>query len=130
MSFPGSPGLTSRRQADRGGLMGWNSTQRYVLALTSVSALMITLDAMVVSTALNTIRTSLGASVEALEWTINAYILSYAGLMMTGAALGDRLGRRKVFVAGLALFTVASVACALAPDVGLLIAARVVQGAG
>src|SRR5258708_5613668 len=110
--------------------MGWNSRQRYVLALTSVSALMITLDAMGVSTALNTIRTSLRPSVEALEWTINAYILSYAVLMMTGAALGDRLGRRKVFIAGLALFTVASVACALAPDVGLLIAARVVQGAG
>jgi EmrB/QacA subfamily drug resistance transporter len=65
-----------------------------------------------------------------LEWTINAYILSYAVLMMTGAALGDRLGRRRVFLAGLALFTVASVACALAPDVGLLIAARVAQGAG
>jgi EmrB/QacA subfamily drug resistance transporter len=110
--------------------MGWNPTQRYVLALASVSALMITLDALVVSTALNTIRTSLGASVEALEWTINAYILSYAVLMMTGAALGDRLGRRRVFVGGLALFTVASGACALAPNVGLLIAARVVQGAG
>ncbi|HVV24373.1 MAG TPA: MFS transporter [Pseudonocardiaceae bacterium] len=110
--------------------MAWTPTQRSVLALTSISALMITLDAMVVSTALNTIRTDLGASVEALEWTINAYILSYAVLMMTGAALGDRLGRRRIFVAGLVLFTLASVACALAPDIGLLITARVVQGAG
>ena len=106
------------------------SRQRWVLALTSVAALMITLDALVVTTALNTIRTSLGASVEALEWTVNAYTLSFAVLMMTGAALGERLGRRRVFIAGLALFTAASAACALAPGIGWLIAARGVQGAG
>jgi EmrB/QacA subfamily drug resistance transporter len=109
---------------------GSSTTQRWVLGLTSVAALMITLDALVVSTALNTIRTSLGASIEALEWTVNAYTLSYAVLMMTGAALGERLGRRRVFVAGLALFTAASAACALAPDIVWLIAARGVQGAG
>ncbi len=106
------------------------SRQRWVLALTSVAALMITLDALVVTTALNTIRTSLGASVEALEWTVNAYTLSFAVLMMTGAALGERLGRRRVFIAGLSLFTAASAACALAPGIGWLIAARGVQGAG
>ena len=68
------------------------STTAWVVALTGIGSLMAALDTIVVSTALNTIRTSLGASVEALEWTINAYILSYAVLMMTGAALGDRLG--------------------------------------
>ena len=108
----------------------FGSAQRWVLALASVAAVMITLDALVVTTALNTIRRDLGASLSSLEWTLNAYALSYAALMMTGAALGDRLGRRRIFIAGLALFTAASAACALAPGIGWLIAARVVQGAG
>jgi len=104
--------------------------QRWTLALASIAALMITLDALVVSTALNTIRTDLGASLESLEWTLNGYALSYAVLMMTGSALGDRFGRRRVLVVGLAVFTAASAACALAPNIGWLIAARAVQGAG
>jgi EmrB/QacA subfamily drug resistance transporter len=83
-----------------------------------------------VSTALNTIRLHLGASVEQLEWTVNAYNLSFAVLLITGAALGDRYGRRKLYAVGLGLFAAASAACALAPDVGTLIAARAVQGAG
>ena len=91
---------------------------------------MVALDALVVTTALPTIRLDLGASIEQLEWTVNAYNLSFAVLLMTGAALGDRLGRRRVFAGGLALFVAASAACALAPDVGTLIAARAVQGAG
>ena len=91
---------------------------------------MIALDTLVVTTALRTIRADLDASVEALEWTVNAYNLSFAVLLMTAAALGDRFGRRRVFVAGLALFGLASAACALAPSVGALIAARAVQGAG
>jgi EmrB/QacA subfamily drug resistance transporter len=95
-----------------------------------VASLMIALDSLVVTTALPTIRADLGASIEQLEWTVNAYILSFAVLLMTGAALGDRFGRRRVFSAGLAVFVAASVACALAPAVGWLIAARVVQGAG
>jgi EmrB/QacA subfamily drug resistance transporter len=98
--------------------------------LAAIAALMITLDALVVSTALNTIRTDLGASLESLEWTVNAYGLTYAVLMMTGSALGDRLGRRRVLVVGLAAFTSASAACALAPGIGWLIAARAVQGVG
>ena len=104
--------------------------QRWTLALASIAALMITLDGLVVSTALNTIRTDLGASLESLEWTVNAYALSYAVLMMTGSALGDRLGRRRVLVVGLAVFTAASAACALAPSIGWLIVARAVQGGG
>src|SRR6266487_995394 len=106
------------------------ATSTWVLALASVASLMISLDSQVVSTALPTIRRSLGTSIEQLEWTVNAYSLSFAILLMTGAALGDRFGRRRIFVAGLGLFVVASAACALAPNVGWLIAARAVQGAG
>jgi EmrB/QacA subfamily drug resistance transporter len=106
------------------------SAKAAVLALTSVASFMAALDALVVTTALNTIRLQLGTSIEALEWTVNAYNLSFAVLLMTGAALGDRFGRRRMFVAGLALFVAASAACALAPSAGWLIAARTVQGAG
>src|SRR4051812_9970661 len=102
----------------------------WTLALTAVAALLIGLDALVVSTALSTIRTELGASLEQLEWTVNAYVLSFAVLMMTASALGDRFGRRRLFVAGLGLFAAGSAACAVAPDAGFLIAARAVQGAG
>jgi EmrB/QacA subfamily drug resistance transporter len=105
-------------------------TQTWVLALTSVASFMVALDALVVSTALSTIHRDLGASIEDLEWTVNAYTLSFAVLLMTGAALGDRFGRRRMFVAGLGLFVVASAACALAPNVGLLISARILQGCG
>jgi EmrB/QacA subfamily drug resistance transporter len=104
--------------------------QRWVLALTSIASLMVALDVTVVSTALSTIRHDLGASISELEWTVNAYTLSFAVLLITGSALGDRLGRRRLFAAGLALFAAASAACALAPNVGALIAARAVQGAG
>lgn len=106
------------------------STKRWVLAITSIGSLMVILDAMVVATALSTIRRDLGASIEALEWTMNAYNLSFAVLLLTGAALGDRFGRRKMFTSGIALFAVASVACALSRDAGGLIAARALQGAG
>ena len=102
----------------------------WVLTLTSVASFMVALDALVVTTALSTIRIDLRASIEALEWTVNAYNLSFAVLLLTGAALGDRLGRRRMFAAGLALFVVASAACALAGNIGALIAARAVQGAG
>jgi len=84
----------------------------------------------VVSTALSRIRLDLGASVGQLEWTVNAYNLSFAVLLITGAALGDRFGRRNLYAAGLGLFALSSAAGALAPDVGVLIAARAVQGAG
>jgi EmrB/QacA subfamily drug resistance transporter len=102
----------------------------WVLALTSVASFMVALDALVVTTALSTIRLDLGASIEALEWTVNAYNLSFAVLLLTGAALGDRFGRRRMFAAGLTLFVVASAACAVASNIGTLIAARAVQGAG
>ncbi len=104
--------------------------QRWVLVLCSIASLMVALDVTVVATALSTIRHDLGASINELEWTVNAYTLSFAVLLITGSALGDRLGRRRLFAAGLALFSAASAACALSPNVGLLIAARAVQGAG
>src|SRR5690349_9382659 len=102
----------------------------WTLALVSAALFMVTLDNLVVTTALPSIRASLGAGIDALEWTVNAYTLTFAVLLVTGAALGDRFGRRRLFVTGLSLFTVASAAAALAPTTGALIAARSVQGAG
>lgn len=106
------------------------SAQRWVLGLASMGSVMVALDALVVAVALTTIRKDLGASIEQLEWTVNAYTLSFAMLMMAAAAIGDRWGRRRTFAAGLTLFAVASVCCALAPTVSWLIAARAVQGIG
>jgi EmrB/QacA subfamily drug resistance transporter len=105
-------------------------SQLWALALTSTASFMIALDGTVVTTALSTIRHDLGASVATLEWTVNAYVLSFAVLLMTGAALGDRFGRRRMFVAGLAIFMASSAACGLSPGIGVLIAARAVEGAG
>jgi EmrB/QacA subfamily drug resistance transporter len=105
-------------------------SQRWILVLAALAAFMTALDTLVVTTALSTIRRDLGASVAELEWTVNAYNLSFAVLLMTAAALGDRFGRRRVFVGGIALFALASAACALAPSVGALIVARAVQGGG
>jgi EmrB/QacA subfamily drug resistance transporter len=107
-----------------------SSAQRWVLALTAIASLMVMLDVMVVVTALHTIRVQLGATIDQLEWTISAYTLSFAVLLLTAAALGDRFGRRRLFIAGLGVFTAASATCALAPGIGWLIAARAVQGAG
>src|SRR5258708_9329883 len=95
---------------------GEKAKKSWVLALTSVASFMVALDALVVTTALSTIRLDLGASIEALEWTINAYNLSFAVLLLTGAALGDRFGRRRMFAAGLGLFVAASAACAPSPS--------------
>jgi EmrB/QacA subfamily drug resistance transporter len=105
-------------------------TRRWVLGLAAVASFMVALDTLVVSTALTTIRLDLGASVEQLEWTVNAYNLSFAVLLMTASALGDRFGRRRLFAAGLLLFALASAACALAPGASWLIAARTIQGMG
>ncbi len=110
--------------------MKGKSIAGWVLALTSVASLMVALDATVVATALSSIRLHLGATIEQLEWTSNAYALSFAVLLMSGAAIGDRFGRRGVFAVGLAVFSAASAACALSPDVGWLIAMRTVQGVG
>jgi EmrB/QacA subfamily drug resistance transporter len=91
---------------------------------------MISLDSLVVATALSTIHKDLDASLSSLEWTVNAYNLSFAVLLLTGAALGDRFGRKRMFIGGFGLFSLASVACALSPNVGTLIASRAIQGVG
>jgi EmrB/QacA subfamily drug resistance transporter len=106
------------------------TAKRWVLALASAASFIVVLDSLVVATALSAIRRDLGASIEALEWTVNAYNLSFAVLLLTGAVLGDRLGRRRMFGFGLALFIAASAACALSTNAYALIAARAVQGAG
>src|SRR5213075_410288 len=103
---------------------------RWTFAVVSLALFMITLDNLVVTTALPSIRVDLGASIQSLEWTVNAYTLSFAVLLLPAAALGDRFGRRRMFVAGLALFTASSAAAALAPSAGALVAVRAVQGAG
>ena len=104
--------------------------ERSTLIVVSLALFMVVLDNLVVSVALSSIHRDLGSSVQALEWTVNVYTLSYAVFLLIGATLGDRFGRRRVFVAGLAVFTAASAMAGLAPDTGLLIAARAVQGVG
>src|SRR5215218_2954604 len=102
----------------------------WTFAITSVALFMVTLDNLVVSTALPVIRVDLDASLSQLEWTVNAYTLTFAVLLLTGAALGDRLGRRLMFSVGLGIFTLASAAAALAPSAEVLNVARAVQGLG
>ncbi|HET9324308.1 MAG TPA: DHA2 family efflux MFS transporter permease subunit [Gaiellaceae bacterium] len=102
----------------------------WTFLITSAALFMVVLDNLVVSTALPVIRVDLGASLEELEWTVNAYTLTFAVLLLTGAALGDRFGRRRVFLVGLAIFTGASAAAALAPSMNALIVARAIQGIG
>ena len=104
--------------------LGW------VLGLTSTAYFMVALDATVVSTALPRIQADLHVGLTSLQWTLNAYGIAFAAGIITAAALGDRFGRRRIFTIGLALFTVASAACALAPSASDLIAARTVQGLG
>src|SRR4051812_38290846 len=102
----------------------------WTFAITSAALFMVTLDNLVVTTALPVIRTDLHAGLSGLEWTVNAYTLTFAVLLLTGAALGDHFGRRRVFALGLGIFTLASAAAALAPTIGALDAARAVQGLG
>ncbi|MFJ5261503.1 MFS transporter [Streptomyces sp. NPDC088387] len=109
--------------ARRGGMV-------WALAITSVAGFMAALDNLVVTTALPSIREDLGGALHDLEWTVSAYTLTFAVLLMFGAALGDRFGRRRLFIGGVAVFTVASAAAALAPNIDALIAARAVQGVG
>jgi EmrB/QacA subfamily drug resistance transporter len=102
----------------------------WTFAISSVAVFMVTLDNLVVTTALPVIRTDLHAGLSGLEWTVNAYTLTFAVLLLTGATLGDRFGRRRMLVAGLSIFTLASAAAALAPSIAALDVARAVQGVG
>src|SRR3974390_658056 len=102
----------------------------WAFVVTSVALFMGSLDNLVVTTALPTIRAHLHASLADLQWTVNAYTLTFAVLLLTGATLGDRFGRRRVFVIGLGVFTAGSAAAALAPGIGWVIAGRAVPGGG
>ncbi|MEU2422806.1 DHA2 family efflux MFS transporter permease subunit [Streptomyces sp. NPDC007851] len=114
----------TERETARRGSAAW------ALVITGVAGFMASLDNLVVTTALPSIRKDLGGALDDLEWTVSAYTLTFAVLLMFGAALGDRFGRRRLFLAGLAVFTGASAAAALAPGIDSLIAARAVQGVG
>src|ERR671930_1324602 len=102
----------------------------WTLALTALGLFMVALDTLVVTTALPVLRVDLGAGLSDLEWTVNVYNLAFACFLLTGAALGDRFGRRRMFAVGLGVFTAASAVAALSPNVGPLIAARAAQGTG
>src|SRR5580765_7184063 len=107
-----------------------NAGMWWTFAITSLALFMVTLDNLVVTTALPVIREDLNSGLSGLEWTVNAYTLTFAVFLLTGAALGDRFGRRRMFAIGLGVFTLASAAAALAPSIGTLDAARAVQGLG
>ncbi len=106
------------------------NTALWTFAITAIALFMVALDNLVVTTALPVIRADLGSSLQDLEWMVNAYTLTFAVLLLTGAALGDRFGRRRVFLIGLVIFTVGSAAAALAPNSTALILARALQGVG
>src|SRR3954451_16013499 len=117
--------LLPNRSINQNGAGTMHATRStWTLAIVSVALFMVTLDNLVVTNALVSIREDLGASLEELEWTVNAYTLSFAVSLLTASALGDRLGRRAVFAAGIGLFTLSSGAAALAPSTDALIAAR------
>lgn len=125
-TIPGGRPHTDGRRPE-----GGSTTRRpLVLGVASIASFMVALDVLVVTTALDTIRRDLGTSTSALQWTVTAFSVSFAALMMTGAALGDRFGRRRMFALGLGVFVVGSAAAALSGNVGALVAARVVQGVG
>ena len=109
---------------------GRGSSGPLTLLLTSAASFMVILDALVVVTALRSIHHDLGGGISTLQWTVSAYTIAFGAGILTAAALGDRLGRRRVYVAGLALFTAASAACALAPTSTTLITFRAFQGMG
>jgi EmrB/QacA subfamily drug resistance transporter len=106
------------------------SRRIWTLVIVSLGLFMTVLDNLVVNVALPSIHRDLGASMQTLEWTVNAYVLAYAVLLLTGAALGDRLGRKRMFMIGISVFTAGSAAAALSPTIDFLIAARALQGVG
>jgi len=110
--------------------MGKQHTTMWTFVVVSVAVFMASLDNLIVTTALPVIKAALGASLQQLQWTVNAYTLTFAVLLLTGAALGDRFGRKRMFIVGISIFTAGSALAALAPSIGILIAARAIQGMG
>ena len=107
-----------------------NLSTSLTLAAMSLGYGVVQLDVTIVNTALNSIGTSLGGGVSELQWVVSSYTIAFAAFILTAGALGDRIGAKRVFMAGFAIFTAASVACALAPNATILIVARAVQGLG
>src|SRR6201986_756879 len=107
-----------------------NNKKWFALYVLCLGTLMIVLDTTIVNVALPTIRSSLGFSQSSLAWVVNAYLLTFGGLLLLGGRLGDLYGQRRLYVIGIALFTVASLACGLSTSKGELIVARAVQGVG
>ena len=126
-SGPGRPDVAPPAPDDSGSS---GSRAVWAVVITGLALFMASLDNLVVSTALPVIRVHLHAGLSGLEWTVNAYTLTFAVLLLTAATLGERFGRRRIFVTGIALFTAASAVAAMAPSITVLIAARAVQGAG
>src|SRR3954449_3478540 len=116
--------------ADVGELRMGTAAGRWVLATTVLGSGIVMIDGTVVNVALASIGQDLDAGFSALQWTINAYTLALASLILLGGALGDHFGRKRIFLIGVAWFALASLACGLAPNVGVLIAARALQGVG
>ena len=123
-SEPHRPGSRSRARKRSSGGAVW------AVIITGLALFMVSLDNLVVTTALPVIRVHLHAGLSGLEWTVNAYTLTFAVLLLSAAAVGERFGRRRIFISGIAIFTAASAVAALAPSIGILVAARAVQGAG
>ena len=109
---------------------GDNHRGAWAVIITGLALFMASLDNLVVTTALPVIRVHLHAGLSGLEWTVNAYTLTFAVLLLTAAAVGERFGRRRTFMTGIAIFTTASALAAISPNIGFLIAARALQGAG
>jgi EmrB/QacA subfamily drug resistance transporter len=118
------------RNSQEGPTMTSKSKLLWAFVLSAIAVFMTALDNLVVTTALPVIKRDLGGGIETLEWTVNAYTLVFTVLLLTGAALGDRFGRRRMFAVGMGLFTLGSAAAALAPSIESLIAARALQGVG
>ncbi len=110
--------------------MSKRATTIWTFVVVSIAVFMASLDNLIVTTALPVIKSELGATLEGLQWTVNAYTLTFAVLLLSGAALGDRFGRKRMFLVGIGIFTAGSALAALAPSIGLLIVARAVQGIG
>src|SRR6202795_1105328 len=120
-----SSGATSRSDTTRSNLSTW-----LTLAAMSLGYGVVQLDVTIVNTALDSIGTSLGGGVSELQWVVSSYTIAFAAFILTAGALGDRIGAKRVFMAGFAIFTAASLACALAPGAPTLIWGRAVQGVG
>jgi EmrB/QacA subfamily drug resistance transporter len=110
--------------------MSTRAKARWTFAVVSVAVFMASLDNLIVTTALPVIKMELGATLQGLQWTVNAYTLTFAALLLSGAALGDRFGRKRMFLVGISIFTAGSALAALAPSIGLLVTARAIQGIG